>query len=217
VFWALLLVGAVYWLIAMYANRTVLRLGDAEWVIWRGPVPLPNPHFYYRSERRFDPRTYEAVVAAKDLDQKYSWGRMRDLADILFGFVFWLIHQGTKESRVTYTLYGSTRSGTRDELVTGLKLGQARYLARELQVLLDARVQPAEATSDAAQDSALQPATAEHARDSLAEAAEDAIATDVDGMEEAEPFMSCLSCGAANPADSAFCGECGAVLAVAQR
>lgn len=216
-FTGLILLGAIYWLIAMCANRTSLRLSDDEWVISKGPVPLPIPDFYYSSERRIDPRTYEVVVAVKGPDKKHSWGRMRNLADILFELVFWLMHQGTKESRVTHTLYGRTRSGTRDALVTGLKEGQANYLARKLQDLLEAGVQPAEATSATAQDMAVQPASADHVREPLAEAAEDGVATDMDGTEKAEPFVSCLSCRAANPADSAFCGECGAVLEFAHR
>jgi hypothetical protein len=214
---ALILLGTIYWLIAMCVNRTTLRLSDEEWVISRGPVPLPIPDFYYRSARRIDPGKYEAVVAVKGPDKKYSWGRMRDLADILFGLVFWLMHQGTKDSRVTYTLYGWTRSGARDKLVPGLKRRQARYLVRQLQDLLDAGGQPAEETSASAQDTAVQPASAEHAVDRLAEAAIDGVSTAVGGAEAARPFVSCLSCKSANPADSAFCGECGSVLAVAQR
>lgn len=214
---ALLLLGTIYWLIAMYANRTILRLTDEEWVISRGPVPLPSPDFYYRSERRMDPRKYEAVIAVKDPDKKYRWGRMRGLADILFGLVFWLVHLGTKGSRATYTLYGWTRSGSRGELVTGLKEGQARYLQGQLMGLLAAGLRPVEEASVAAPDTAEQPASAKPPQEPLAEAGKDLAAADGAGAEEAKSFVSCPACEVRNPADSVFCGECGTTLVVAER
>ncbi len=213
---ALLVVGAVYWLIAMYANRTILRLGDGEWVISRGPVPLPNPDLSHRSERRFDPRRYERVVAVKTTRSGYSSGGTggSDWVDVFIELVFWLVHHMIMGGRVTFTVYGSAPLGYghRDELVTGLKERQATYLATKLQSLLDADAQPVEETRGAAQDTAVQPACAEPALDFLAEAAEDGLATGGDGTEEAGSLVSCPSCGAANPADSAFCGECGAAL-----
>jgi hypothetical protein len=196
---ALLVLAAMYWLVAMYANRTVLRLEGSAWVTSRGPLPLPSRDLYYRTETRIDPGQCEAVLAVRDADKEYSWGRTRRLGDILFNLVMacvWMVVWG---SRVTYTLYGETRSGRRIELVTGINERQARYLAGKLQGLLDALEQPEEEDGAVSQDAALQ--------------------SKPDGRilgwltEPARRYGTCLICGASNPADSAFCGECGAAVA----
>lgn len=170
-FAVLFLLGTVLWLVAMYTIRTILRLSDREWVIWKGSVLSPIQAFYSGLERRIDPSKYKEIFAVKDPDKKYSWGHMPNLVDIFFELVLWLVHQGTKGSRVTYTLYGRTRSGDRAKLATGLKERQARYLQRQLQGFLCAVVRPVAEARAPGQDMAVQPASPGQALDSPAKAA----------------------------------------------
>ena len=108
----LLLLGTFYWMTAMLANRTSLRLSDEEWVIRRGPVPVPYAVYYYDSERRIDPQQYEKVKAVKELPMfGWSWEA------ILLAFL----------GRVTYGLYAETPSGGRTELVAR-QTGHGPYL-----------------------------------------------------------------------------------------
>jgi ribosomal protein S27AE len=219
----LFLLGTVYWLIAMYANRTTLRFSDEEWVVSRGPVPLPNPDFYYRSERRIDPRKYEAVVALKDPTSKHGLDSMRDWVDVLIKVGSWLSYRWArgylraKDYRVTYTLYGRTRSGACGVLVTDLTEVEARFLERQLMSLLGSGLRPVEEVSVAIPDAVAQPASAEYPLKPLAEATRDGKATGRAKMEVPRLTISCPSCQVTNPADSAFCGECGSVLDVAQQ
>ena len=161
----LLLLATGYWLTAMFANRTSLRVSDEEWVVGRGPVPVPYPVYYWLSEnyyfskRRMDPQQYEQVIAVKEPPRfGRSW------VDILLYTLF---------EHETYTLYAKTPPGGHTELVTGLKERQARYLARQLQGILDTGMWPAGDGDVAAQDTAAQATSAEPALEWLAEAAQD--------------------------------------------
>jgi hypothetical protein len=203
----------------MFSNRTILRVTEREWVIWRGPVPLPTRD-YFRHKRRIDPSRFIGVVARKDPEKKYSWGHMSDLGDLLFELVLWLARRATRASRVTYTLYGQTRAGAPTELLGGLREEQASSLKQRLEHLLPSDVRTMEQLGEDMDRDEMERVLPTSEGAIQIQAADTASVKTTAGprpgnVQDTLPWPVCPGCGGTNPSGSAFCGECGTALILA--
>jgi hypothetical protein len=182
VLFGLLLLASVYSLIAMFANHTTLRVTATDWVISRGPVPLPSTELYFRSAKHFHPDRLHGVVALKDPEKEDVWRpHSNNLAGLALEFAFEHILRRTSEPQLTYTLFGRRRNGRPIKLLSGLKEEEASYLKG----MLEDRLRP-----DAW--SGMEPRR--------------------DKTDQALNTLPCDTCRSSNPPASSFCCECGATL-----
>jgi len=141
--------GSGYWIAAVWTNTTKLGAGKEEWILQRGPLPIPKGQFYIRPIR-LDPAACKWVWTDRVEQYKLRWrpGGSGGSADGPLGCLFALVEIGVflssirRELVVTHTLYARCVDGSDQELLYQLSKREAEYVGHALQNLLDAEGGP---------------------------------------------------------------------------
>lgn len=225
------LLGTLYQLLAHHVNRMTIRANDREWIFRRGPLPTLDPDFGWTNrEKSIDPTRFYQVTSSAVVEEKgrYRWtsARSRSITELLvtlpLDLAFRHRHE-TRSPRITYDLWMKTRRGW-PKVLSRLNGEQAEYLVQVLQPLLP-EVESAPARADAPSRGLwwlrdgkgrdlpgrpeVQPMTA--APRSVAVLEDEGASATLQVSAEQSPII-CTECDASNPVESAFCGECGALL-----
>lgn len=141
---SLVILGAGYWIAAVWTNTTRISAGKEEWIFQRGPLPIPKGQFYIRPIR-LDPASCKWVWTDRVEQYKLRWRSAGSggSADGPLGCIFALVEIGVflssirRELVITYTLYARCADGSDRELLYQLSKREAEYVAPRLQELLD--------------------------------------------------------------------------------
>lgn len=138
--------GSGYLVLALLANSTRVIAGKEEWIVQRGPLPLPKRQFYFRP-RRVDPAACRWVWTdrVEEYKLKMDWSSgSGGSAEGPLGCLLGLIELGVflssirRELVVTYKLYARCVDGGDKELLQMPSKREAEYLEHVLQNQLDA-------------------------------------------------------------------------------
>jgi hypothetical protein len=126
-----------YWLLAVFVNSMTLMAGPEEWIILRGPLPLPTRHLVLRT-RRLDPTAFTRVWYDR-VGKKRGWSGSGGCAEYILRLALgWETSaRGGKELIASYMLLARCGGGSDKKLLTGLSWEEARYLKKMLQNLLE--------------------------------------------------------------------------------
>jgi hypothetical protein len=228
----ILVLGMVSFLVATQFNHTTIRATSAKWIFSFGPVPARGPHVdWTRSGKTVDvSHCYQVFSLKSEKDEDgFRWWSVHEhsIVGALMLLPVDLIRahlHAKNRARFSYDLFVLDKKRMPRRVLSSLSEEQAAYLVHVLRPLL-ARERPASEPADAARkDVTLQvagavprpapaegvraPAAAEHA-DEASESRSSPAPREI-SSEDSE--IVCPACGARNPQDSDFCGECGAPM-----
>lgn len=134
-----------YWLPAVFVNSTTITAGPEEWIILKGPFPLPTRHLNLRT-RRLDPTAYSRVWYDR-LGKKTGWSGSGESAEDELGSLSLVVAsvlsgedprlRGGKELIASSRLLARCEDGSDKELLAALSWEEARSLKKMLQNLLE--------------------------------------------------------------------------------